>query len=172
MAAACAQPLTDRGTTGEGYAVAQYPPPGQGEPWAGLPTADGGPPPGGRISLVFEGAAGVDLTTPVAGLLADDWVETVPNERETTAIAFGYHAPSSCAPQAILLGIPPAVASQWSLDALEKIALEALELSKLRMVDPDALRELGHLLPALFLADNPDPAPATISTDLLSEARP
>lgn len=117
---------------------------------------------------MFEGAGGVDLSGEIAGLLVDDWVEVVPSERETTALAFGYDAPVSTAPQAILLALAPATATHWSLAALEDVAREALSLSRLRMVDPEALQGLGHLLPSLFLADND--AQETISTDLFAES--
>ena len=167
--AAVTQPLSQRGAAG-GLAVAQYPPPEPGERWAGLPTKSGGPPPGGRTSLVFEGAEDVNLSKPVAGLFVDEWVEVVPNDRESTAVAFGYDAPASCAPQSILLGVPPVDAQTWSVTAVEQIALEALELAKIRMVDPDSLGEVGHFLPALFFSYN-EPLEA-ISTDLPKATAP
>lgn len=163
MHAAAARPLLQRGAEGS-FAVAQQPPPDSAERWCGLPTKSGGPPPGGRVSFVFEGAEDVNLSKPVAGLFVDEWVEVVPNDHETTAVAFGYDAPGSCAPQSILLGIPPVEAQTWSVAAVEAIALEALELAKIRMVDPDSLGEVGHFLPALFFANNQQLE--TISTDL------
>lgn len=165
---AVVQPLGRRGAAGD-FAVAQYPQPDAGELWCALPTSDGNPPAGGRTSLVFEGAENVDLSAPVAGLFVDEWIEVVPNERETTAVAFGYDAPASCAPQSILLGVPPRQAKQWSVAAIEAIALEAHELAKVRMVDPDSLGELGHFLPALFFAHNLQQE--TITTDLPGATR-
>ena len=166
-AGACAAPLARRGAAGQ-FAVTQIPAPAAGERWVGLPTAPGsGPPPGGRMSLVFDGAADVDLSGAVAGLLVDDWVEVVPAERETTAIAFSYDAPASCAPQAILLALAPAQATTWTLASLEAVAREALSLSRLRAVDADSLQGVGHLIPSLFLADNDQHE--TIWTDLYAE---
>ena len=166
-AGACAASLARRGAAGQ-FAVTQIPAPAAGERWVGLPTAPGsGPPPGGRMSLVFDGAADVDLSGAVAGLLVDDWVEVVPAERETTAIAFSYDAPASCAPQAILLALAPAQATTWTLASLEAVAREALSLSRLRAVDPDSLQGVGHLIPSLFLADNDQHE--TIWTDLYAE---
>jgi hypothetical protein len=167
LAGACSEPLAQRGAAGD-FAITQVPAPAAGERWVGLPSAPGGPPPpGGRVSLVFEGAAAVDLTGPIAGLIVDDFVEVVPAEHETTAVAFSYDAPASCAPQAILLAMAPAQAKTWSLAALEDVAREALSLSRMRTVDPDALQGVGHLIPSLFLADND--LQETISTDLYAE---
>ena len=150
--------------------MAQYPAPEAGERWVGLPSKSGGPPKAGRTSLVVEGGEDVDLSGPVAGLFVDEWVEVVPNDRETTAVAFGYDAPGSCAPQSILLGVPPVDAKTWSMESVEAIVLEALELAKIRMVDPDSLGEIGHFLPALFFAYN-QPL-ETLSTDLPKATAP
>jgi hypothetical protein len=37
---------------------------------------------------------------------------------------------------------------------VEGAVLEALELAKIRGVDPDALETVGHYLPALYFAQN------------------
>jgi len=51
---------------------------------------------------------------------------------------------------------------------LEAIVTETLELAKLRAVDYDALSGLGHVLPAIFLANNVggDPGGDTVSSQL------
>ena len=99
----------------------------------------------------------------MAGLLVDEWVEVVPSAEEMTGLAFHYDAPGSAPPQAILLAAPPATAPKWSLDWLEAILLETLEMSKLRAVDPDVLKGAGSLLPATWLAFNR--GNDTVSTD-------
>jgi hypothetical protein len=109
---------------------------------------------GGRLSLVVHPPWTLDLTKPLGGLLIDEWVEVVPNERELTGLAFHFDQPDACAPQAILLAVPPHDGKPWNLEALEAVVLETLEWAKLRCVDPDALGELGHFLPALYFADN------------------
>jgi hypothetical protein len=169
LLATAGQPLSRRGAGG-GFAVAQYPAPEPGERWAGLPGKPGEGPKAGRTSLVVEGGGDVDLSGPVSGLFVDEWVEVVPSGAETTAVAFGYDAPGSCPPQSILLGVPPADAATWSVEAVEAIALEALELAKVRMVDPDSLGKIGHFLPALFFAYN-EPR-ETLSTDLPKATAP
>jgi hypothetical protein len=128
---------------------------------------------GGRLSLVAHVPNPFDTSQPLqplTGLLIDEWVEVVPNPKETTAITFHYDAPGACPPQAILLAVPPELGRPWNVDILEAILLETLELAKLRAVDPDALAAygiLGHYLPALFFAYNKggDPNGDTIATD-------
>jgi hypothetical protein len=43
------------------------------------------------------------------------------------------------------------------------VLLETLDLARIRAVDPDALGEIGHYLPALYFANNA--AGDTVSTD-------
>jgi hypothetical protein len=50
---------------------------------------------------------------------------------------------------------------------VEGTLLDAVEMARLRTVDPDALEGVGHFLPALMFAVNlGDATPDTISTDL------
>jgi hypothetical protein len=69
-------------------------------------------------------------------------------------VSFHYDDPIARAPQAILLAVRPDDFPEWTYEAVEGSVLEALELAKLRAVDPDALGALGHYLPALFFAYN------------------
>jgi hypothetical protein len=130
--------------------------------WVALPP-EAGQVPGGRLSLVVHAAPESDISSRMSGLLIDEWVEVVPNRNETTAVTFHYDAPGSSAPQSILLAVAPDVRQPWDLDVLESILLETLGLAKLRTVDPDALGELGHYLPALYFAFNAKGT--TIATD-------
>jgi hypothetical protein len=102
----------------------------------------------------------------VAGLAIDDWVEVVPSTSETTAVAFHYNAPASCAPQALLLAVPPVVERRWDVATLEDVISETVDLVAVRSVDPDAMPPIGQFLPALMLACNlgGDPHGDTIST--------
>jgi hypothetical protein len=137
--------------------------------WVGLPPPAGARIEGGRLSLVahlpetLDPQASFDPGRPVCGVIADEWVETVPNPRETTAVTFHFDAPGAEPPQAILLAVhPDPVGSQemptsgWDLETLEAILLETRELAELRLVDSDALEGAGQLLPALYLAANSD----------------
>jgi hypothetical protein len=117
-------------------AVAQLPH-RPGSPWVGGEfPAD--PPQGEGLSLCIVNAAAA--SGPVqAGLMLDDWTETVPSDRETTGVAFNFNRPNAVAPQALLVAVPPVLRGHWTWDDLVGSIHEALDLAKLRAVEPDAL---------------------------------
>jgi hypothetical protein len=138
------------------------------ERWVGLPFA-GERPAGSRLSLVIHAPLPVDPTRPLAGLQIDEWTEVIPMDHQVTGLAFQFDAPDAVAPQAILIAVPPADGAAWELPTLEAVLLETLEWAKLRCVDPEALGELGHFLPALYFADNA--ARDTVAVDFLGALR-
>jgi hypothetical protein len=129
--------------------------------WVGLP-ATGRAPPSGKLSLVVQ-TDHASFSGPMAGLWVDEWVEVVPSREESTAIAFQFNPPDACAPQGILLAVPPDQAEPWTPAVLYRILAETLDLAKLRAVDMEALGEVAHYLPALFLAFNAEDD--AVSTD-------
>ena len=131
--------------------------------WVGLPLKAGQQIAGGRLSLVMQASGAVDPQQPLAGLLIDEWVEIIPNARETTGVAFQFNPPDSFAPQSILLAVPPAPDKAWTVGDLQRVLLETLDLARLRAVDAEALDQTGHYLPALYLAFNANND--TVSTD-------
>jgi hypothetical protein len=130
--------------------------------WIGLPNATD-PPRAGRLSLLLNTPDLGGTGDTVAGLWVDEWVEVIPDSTAVTGLTFHQDAPAAAAPQAILLAAPPDAQADWSLDALEAILLETLDLAKLRLVDIDALTDGGALAPAAWLAMNT--AGDTVSTD-------
>jgi hypothetical protein len=84
----------------------------------------------------------------------DEWVEVIPSREETTAIAFQYDPPDACAPQSILIAVPPDPAEDWTVASLHRVLAETLDLAKLRAVGVESLGEVAHYLPALFFAFN------------------
>jgi len=132
--------------------------------WVGLPLKAGERLPGGKLSLVVQSAAPVNVRQPLAGLLIDEWVEVVPSATENTGITFQYDQPNAAPPQTILIAVPPEPESTWTLWSLQQVLLETLDLARIRAVDPDALGEVGHYLPALYFSHNT--AGHTVSTDL------
>jgi hypothetical protein len=110
-----------------------------------------------------QAAAPLDVRRPLAGLLIDEWVEVVPSAIETTGISFQYDQPNAAPPQTILLAVPPQTDTPWTLWSLQQVLLETLDLARIRAVDPDALNEVGHYLPALYFACNT--AGDTVTTD-------
>lgn len=135
----------------------------QPDRWVGLPLKAGQQIAGGRLSLVMQAPGAVDPQQPLAGLLIDEWVEIIPNAKETTGVAFQFNPPDSFAPQSILLAVPPAPDKAWTVGDLQRVLLETLDLARLRSVDAEALDETGHYLPALYLAFNANND--TVSTD-------
>ncbi len=131
--------------------------------WVGLPLQAGQSLPGGKLSLAVQSAAPVDVRRPLTGLLIDEWVEVVPSAIETTGISFQYDRPNAAPPQTILVAVPPQVDLPWTVWSLQQVLLETLDLARIRAVDPDALDEVGHYLPALYFACNT--AGHTVSTD-------
>lgn len=131
--------------------------------WVGLPLKDGQGLPGGKLSLAVQSVTPVDVHQPLAGLLFDEWVEVVPNTTEITGIAFQYDQPNAAPPQTILIAVPPEVDVPWTVWSLQQVLLETLDLARIRALDPDALDEVGHYLPALYFAFNT--AGHTVSTD-------
>jgi hypothetical protein len=132
--------------------------------WVGLPLKSGQSLPGGKLSLAVQAAAPVDMHEPLAGMLIDEWVEVVPNTVETTGISFQYDQPNAAPPQTILIAVPPEIGAPWTARLLQQVLLETLDLARIRAVDPDALDDVGHYLPALYFAYNTTNMGA-ISTD-------
>jgi hypothetical protein len=124
------------------------------EPWiggTGVPTA-------GRTTLVVAALDGpIDWKADLTGLVADEWVETVPSENETTSLAFHYDGPTSAAPQAALLCVEPEPEDGWSEAQVLAHIQEAIALAELRGVDLDLL-EAGQILPPLISIDSSEGA--------------
>ena len=141
------------GQTGLQFVVSQLPYQA-GDQWVALPLPAGKQPGGARMALAIAAATAPDVTKEVAGLLVDEWVEAVPDPAAITGIAIEYGAPGATAPQAILLAIAPDGAVDWTPAALEATVSEALDLARIRAVDPESLDQVGHFLPALYFAAN------------------
>jgi hypothetical protein len=123
-----------------------------GTRWGGLDTAPA--PTGSTLSMISWTPGALAAGAAIAGLYLDEWVDVVPDTSQTTGITFDYATPGARAPQAILLAVAPDAFPEWTLEALEGSVLEALDLAKIRGVDPDALGALGHYLPALYFPYN------------------
>ena len=131
--------------------------------WVGLALKSGQKLPGGKLSLVVQSSAPMNVRQPLAGLLINEWVEVVPSATETTGVALQCDHPSATPPQTILVAVPPEVELPWTVWSLQQVLLETFDLARIRAVDPEALDEVGHYLPALYFACNT--AGETVSTD-------
>ena len=142
-----AEGLSD--TSRPALAVGQLPA-GAGQTWAALPGAGDG----GRLSFAAwtPGSGTVSGASTAAGLLVDEWTETIPDAAEATGLAFQYDAPGSRPPQSLLLAVPPGPSdAPWTTESLRQVLDETLDLAKARAVDLDGVRSVGHALPALHL---------------------
>lgn len=126
------------------------------------------PSPRGPVTvLVRHAPAGIAYPGAVAGIVVDEWIETVsrrvsraPGGEQaprlevpaTTALAVNANAPNARPPQAILLAVSPGQ-GPWSTAALEATLLETLELAKIRAVTLETVIWAGRLLPALYFQD-------------------
>ncbi|HEX6316899.1 MAG TPA: hypothetical protein VFZ73_18635, partial [Gemmatimonadaceae bacterium] len=125
-----------------------------GAVWAALPQPPGQPLVA-RLSLGVHAPSGISFAEPFAGLVCDEWLETIPGTTETTGLSFHYDAPGSRAPQAILLAVPGDSTRQgWSLVELLDAVQEVADLVRTRMVGPAHLQGLGLFLPMTYLPHN------------------
>ena len=111
--------------------------------WVALPCAPDQAIPRGRVSLVAQMpmAQPLRFDQPFAGLLFDEWVETVPSRHETTGVTFHFDQPNSAPPQAVLLAVPSDQRNVWDLNSLETILRETMDLMRLRAVAPSSRTE-------------------------------
>ena len=139
--------------------------------WVGLTPLPGADIPPSKLSLVVQPLTAIDATKPLCGLFVDEWVEVVPNQTETTALAFQFDPPNSFAPQNVLIAVPPVPGQDWTTETLRRVLVETLDLAKLRAVDPSLLGPAAQYLPALYIPFNAaddavstDFAPLTVTT--------
>ena len=137
--------------------------------WVGLPPEEGKDVLAGKLSLVVHADSTLKVDQPLCGLLIDEWVEVVPSSKETTAIAFQFNPPDACAPQSVLLAVPPVPDQPWTVASLHRVLLETLDLAKLRAIDAEALGEIGHYMPALYFGFNANDE--VVSTDFAQLTR-
>jgi hypothetical protein len=124
------------------------------ERWVGLSPDAGKTLPASKLSLVLQTTAPINTDQPLTGLVIDEWTEIVPSASEPTAIAFQFAPPDACAPQCLLLAVPPVPGADWTVDTLHQVLDETRDLAKLRAVDAEMLGEVAQYLPALALAFN------------------
>ncbi|SEF01869.1 hypothetical protein SAMN05519104_7797 [Rhizobiales bacterium GAS188] len=76
---------------------------------------------------------GVDDNGPNVAIAAlDGWTDSVPSRRHATTAAFGFNAPKSRAPQAVLAAVPPDPSRRLDNAGLLEVVLETRELAHAR----------------------------------------
>ena len=115
--------------------------------WAALhrPT----PGTGGRVAVAAVTHGSVGPAAPVVGLVVDRWSDRIPGPDQVTGVAFHFDAPSTEAPQTMLLAVTPE-GRPWSADLVLDTVLETIEWMQLRAVAIDDLGDYGHALPTCF----------------------
>ncbi|MFL5607682.1 MAG: hypothetical protein ACJ8AD_14625, partial [Gemmatimonadaceae bacterium] len=68
----------------------------------------------------------------VAVVALDAWSDSIPSRRHATTAAFGFNAPKSRAPQAVLLAVPPDPAQRLDVAGLLDVVLDTRELAHAR----------------------------------------
>lgn len=147
----------------------------QGSPWLGIRIPAGQFPWDramyGKCALLLwtPGALTGASSPSVCGLKFDEWVERIPNNTERTAVAFHYEELTARAPQTLLIAVAPP-GKTWSAQLLFDTIRETFKFAKVRTVDPESLRDVGQIVPALYCAYNA--GGLTISTDLVGLSNP
>jgi hypothetical protein len=122
-----------------------------GNPWrqgVAVPPAGAGPaPPSLVVVYAPQDALTVPPATELATLVIDGWTETIPSEAHTVTAAFGFNAPASRAPQAVLVAVTPVDGAPLDTATLLDIVSETRELAHARMASPTDLHALAAALP-------------------------
>ncbi|MEX0328940.1 MAG: hypothetical protein AB3N07_09480 [Ruegeria sp.] len=93
-----------------------------------------------------------NASAPQAGLLIEEWTETIPSPSEDTGLAFHYDRPNSEPPQTMLLALTPQYTGEWRWQDLVDTVHETMDLAKKRAIEPDHIDTTAYarFLPALL----------------------
>lgn len=122
--------------------------PAERDYWLGAEYPDSYTPDSDKLSLVCFGQENVGPSA--CGLVIDEWMEIIPDRKETTGIALHFNQPDARAPQNVLLAVPPEKTGTWNFDDLILSVEEALNMARLRAVEPEYVdfSMFSQLLPA------------------------
>ena len=121
------------------------------------PPPPNAPPPGTDLLVAYgpDGVLAGGLPTDLLAVgLLDSWTETIPHDDHTSVAAFGFNAPSSRPPQAILLAVTPDESRPLDTPTLVETLLETRQLLRARMATPSTLDAFAAALPSNVLAWN------------------
>jgi hypothetical protein len=99
------------------------------------------------LVVVYAPANTLAGNDPLAVTMLDGWTETIPSQEHTVTAAFGFNAPASRPPQAILVAVPPRDNVPLDIATLLDILVETRELAHARMASPRDLHALAAALP-------------------------
>jgi hypothetical protein len=99
---------------------------------------------------------GVDDIGPNVAIAAlDGWTDSVPSQRHATTAAFGFNAPKSRAPQAVLVAVPPDPSRRLDNAALLEVVLETRELAHARAPRQIAEPTLAYAMSTALVSASP-----------------
>jgi hypothetical protein len=107
-----------------------------------------------RLLYTAHFAVAFDPAKAIAGLLVDEWSEVIPEETETTGVAFHYDRPNSEPPQCWLMVMPAVMDGAWSWEELRDAVTGTLDAARQRAIEPDHIAgtDYSWLLPATYAA--------------------
>ena len=97
----------------------------------------------------------------MAGIVVDHWIERIPYQNQTAAIAFNYDQPDAEAPQTLLLAVSPYFEKKrkrkgWSDRRMLNTMKSAIHMAKCRAVNPEMIsnqRWLSGIFPLMEYKD-------------------
>jgi hypothetical protein len=109
---------------------------------------------GDRLLYTAHYAGPLDASGRRAGLLLDEWTETLPTANETIGVVFNDDRPDCEAPQSLLLVVPPVMNGSWVFRDLVDAVDETFALARTRAVEPAHLDKTAYatFLPAIMMA--------------------
>lgn len=139
------------------FQVAQHlPSEAKAFPWVALDTQEitsinreleGKGYPDNAQAIVVYAPAGTDWKAELQyGLMVDHFSEFIPRKTVDTGLAFEYNAPNNEPPHAFLLAVA-LDENFWEEEKLKDIVQDSIDLAKVRMVDPKAMRGFSNVLP-------------------------
>jgi hypothetical protein len=103
-------------------------------------------------TVVVAYGPGVDGGQLVAISALDGWTDSVPSRRHATFAAFGFNAPKSRAPQAVLVAVPPNMSQRLNNAGLLSVILETRELAHARAPRQPVEPTLPHPTSTAFVS--------------------
>jgi hypothetical protein len=103
--------------------------------------------------VVVAYGPGVKDGRSMVGIAAlDGWSDSVPSRRHATVAAFGFNAPKSRAPQAVLVAVPPDITKRLDNAHLLDVVLETRELVQARAPRQIVESTLAHPTSTAFVS--------------------
>jgi hypothetical protein len=103
--------------------------------------------------VVVAYGPGLESGGPSVAIAAlDGWMDSVPSRRHATFAAFGFNAPKSRAPQAVLVAVPPDLSQRLDTAGLLEVVLETRELAHARAPRQTAEPTLPHPTSTAFVS--------------------